>query len=771
RVLVVSDAAGGAERLEIHRVDGSAPPVVVSLDGGDSLGRVVRLELSPGQDAAALTNHRNEIVHVDLERGRARVLDRSRKARPEGIAWSRGGRWLAYSIARTRLTSVLMLADTQTWERHQVTEGSFRDVEPAFDPQGRYLYFLSMRTFNPTYGEAFFELNFNHMWTPCLVTLREDIESPFLDKPRALEDDEDEEDGKRDEQGCRDDVSSQDAAVHTALAEEDPGEGDEEVEEFDVEGIRRRVLALPVPARDYAQLGATKDRVFYIAQPVRGALSAGEPARVLRFFDLKKKRERRFSVGVDAFDLSADGKTIAMSSDDGLRVVSATGAGPEEDADDAPSRETGWLDLGRVACAVEPREEWRQMLREVWRLMRDQFWREDMSGVDWDAIWTRYSRLLERVATRSELSDVIWTMQGELGTSHAYEMGGDYRRRPPSYDVGQLGADVAWDPDWTHPQASTRGGYRITHIVRGDDWSTTDASPLTRPGLDIAEGDVLVAINGRALGEAHSVQQRLVNQAGREVELMLWREGEEEPRRRTVKTLASERALRYREWVEQRRDIAHERGGGRVGYVHIPDMGARGYAEFHRSYMAESHHDALVVDVRCNGGGHVSQLILERLARSVLGYDIPRWEDPVSYPAEGPRGPLVALTNAHAGSDGDIFSHCFKLLKLGPLMGERTWGGVIGIWPRHSLVDGTVTTQPEFSFWFVDVGFGVENYGTDPDIEVPMPPEAWAADEDVQLHQAIDKALESLQAYSPGFPDFGPAPVLAAPPLPEPPSE
>jgi tricorn protease len=235
----------------------------------------------------------------------------------------------------------------------------------------------------------------------------------------------------------------------------------------------------------------------------------------------------------------------------------------------------------------------------------------------------------------------------------------------------------------------------------------------------------------------------------------------------TVKTLRSDTPTRYRQWVEDNRRHVHEATNGRVGYVHIPDMSARGYAEFHRGFLAEVDREGLIVDVRFNGGGDVSALILEKLARRRIGYDTSRWgQEPQPYPPESVLGPMVALTNEQAGSDGDIFSHGFKLLGLGPLLGKRTWGGVIGIWPRHSLVDGTVTTQPEFSFWFTDVGWGVENYGTDPDIEVDNTPQDYARGVDAQLERAIQEMQKLMAAHPPQKPEFKDRPSRALPKLP-----
>ena len=259
----------------------------------------------------------------------------------------------------------------------------------------------------------------------------------------------------------------------------------------------------------------------------------------------------------------------------------------------------------------------------------------------------------------------------------------------------------------------------------------------------------------------------LVNQAGREVNLTFATGDEKEPTRTVcVKALNSESPARYREWVQNNREEVHRQTNGLVGYVHIPDMGAVGYAEFHRYYLAEVARDALLVDIRCNGGGNVSQLILEKLARKRIGYDLSRWGEPTPYPMDSVFGPIVALNDEFAGSDGDIFSHCFKLMKLGVLVGKRTWGGVIGISTRYSLVDGSRTTQPEYSFWFEDVGWGVENYGTDPNIEVERKPQDYVDGKDPQLDRAIEEMMKQLEENPPKKPDFDGKPDLSLPKLP-----
>ena len=312
--------------------------------------------------------------------------------------------------------------------------------------------------------------------------------------------------------------------------------------------------------------------------------------------------------------------------------------------------------------------------------------------------------------------------------------------------------------------------YRIARIVRGDAWDAQADSPLNAVGVEARVGERIVAVNGQRVSRDAAAAGAAGAPGRSKVELTLARD-EADARRRDartvlVTTLADEAPARYREWVEHNRAWVHAQSAGRVGYLHLPDMMADGFAEFHRYFGAECDRDALIVDLRYNRGGHVSELLLEKVARKRIAYNVSRWGRTVPYPEESAAGPVVALTNEHAGSDGDIFAHGFKLMGIGPLVGTRTWGGVIGIWPRSQLVDGTETTQPEYSFWFRDVGWGVENHGTDPDVEVDNAPQDGAAGRDRQLETALATALQAAGKTQPELPQMQRRPDLAPPPLP-----
>jgi tricorn protease len=748
RVVTVTDADGD-ETLEIHdAAQGSEP---VRLEGLD-IGRPYTLRVSPTDDHVVLSNHRNELVFVDLVEKTAQVVDRSPYAHAKGFDWSPDGRWVAYGFPITQYQTALKLWDRTTGETRVITQPILHDTNPAFDPEGKYLYFLGQRDLNPVYDNLHFDLGFPRGVRPFLITLRADALSPFIPTPRPLQE----------SPPPKPNNSEAAAGVNETATTSTPVV-------IDLEGIENRVVAFPVPEGIYGQIAGIKGKALFTSFPVEGAIQqnwfAGEAQAkgVLEVYDFDTLKHEPLIVGVSDFQIARDGKTLAYRAANRLRVVKA-GVKPEEkpgakpDAKpvpEPPSRQNGWLDLGRVKVSVEPGVEWQQMAREAWRLQREFFWTPDMSQVDWNEVWQRYAPLIERVGTRGEFSDLMWEMQGELGTSHAYEMGGDYRPEP-TYPQGFLGADFDYDGE--------ANAYRIARIVQGAPGEPEANSPLLAPGVNVKVGDKLLAINGRKLSRDVVPQELLVHHANTEVVLTI--EGSDgNARNVTVKAVRSEFPARYREWVEANRRKVHEATGGRVGYVHIPDMGARGYAEFHRLYLSEVALDALIVDVRFNRGGHVSQLLIEKLARKRVGYDVTRWGQPSPYPDYSVAGPMVAVTNQWAGSDGDIFSHVFKLKKLGALIGTRTWGGVIGIWPRASLADGTITTQPEFSFWFVDVGWGVENYGTDPDIEVDVAPQDYARGGDPQLDKAIAVVLEELEANPPLKPSFEERPSLAPPRL------
>lgn len=736
RIITVSDETG-EERLELHTPDG-----ITRFEEFDP-GIVYHLEVCPTADRVALANHRFELWVFDLETGKPKLVERSEAGMIEGIAWSPDGRWLAYSFAPNERTHIIKVYNADNETIHALTHPEFRDVSPAWDPEGNLLYFISTRDYNPVYDQTQYELSFPMAQRVMGITLRKDVPNPLLPEPHPLTE------------------KPSKPSNPDPEAESDESNSKPSPTEIDFEDIHLRVFTVPLPGGIYGQVaGLDKKRLIVTSFPVEGQLNKDwlseaeeEDKGTLILYDFHNAKSEELVHGIGSFTLSMDGKTLAYRTGNRLRVSPAGQKPDEKHEHDPPSRESGWIDLSRVRCAVVPTLEWRQMYREAWRLQREFFWSSDLSGVDWQRVYDRYYPLLERIATRAEFSDLMWEMQGELGTSHCYEFGGDYRQ-PPHYALGFLGAEYVWD--------ESAGGYRITRILIGDPWLEEADSPLNEPGALLKVGDTLIAINGQPLTRTRTPNELLVNQAGAPVQLTV-RTQDGETRQVVVKTLKSEAKLHYREWVKRNREYVHQKTNGQVGYLHIPDMGMWGFSEFHRGFMPNLVYSGLIVDVRGNGGGFVSALLLEKLARKRLGYDVPRWGKPIPYPMDSVMGPIVALTDERAGSDGDMFSHAFKLMKIGPLIGKRTWGGVIGIWPKSIFVDQGLTTQPEYAFWFYDVGWSVENYGTDPDIEVDYAPHDYAEGRDPQLDRASEEILRLMEQNPPRLPDFEPRPKLPLP--------
>ncbi len=737
KIVAVSDE-GPFERLVMH--DAGDPLSAPEFLTNQEIGRVIELSVSPDGTRIAFTNHRFELAIVDLKSKKLDIVDQSNTERIAGLSWAPDSRWLAYACPLSNNTCIIKIADADTGKVHDATRSVRLDYEPCFDATGKYLYFLSNRDFKPTYDSVQFELSFPRASRPYAILLSKTTPSPLAP----------------DEQGPFASEKTTGSETETTHGENQPTPN---AVPIDLDGLQDRIIAIPVEEGLYSGLKAGSDRIFYLWGYLTGISRDfdwhnHDVVSSLMAYDLKEKKSATLVGSLNDFTLGADGRTLVARLKDKFRVIDATQAltATVELNETTLSRATGMFDLSRCNLLVEPCKEWAQMYREAWQLQKHHFWDEKMSEIDWDLVMERYALVLPKIRTRSELSDLIWEMQGELGTSHAYEFGGD-RPAPRPYHKGFLGCDLSWD--------EKNEGYRITKILRGDSWDPGAHSPLAEPGINVEEGDLILAVNGKRISKTLTVDELLLKSGGQHIQLSV-RSGMSK-RNVTVKTLTTERYLRYRNWVDSNREIVHQRSGGKLGYVHIPDMGPPGFAEFHRGYLSEFDHEGLVIDVRYNRGGHVSCLLLQKLLRNRVGYCIPRFGQAQPYPNESPIGPMVAITNQFAGSDGDIFSHCFKLYELGPLVGHRTWGGVIGISARYTLVDGTLTTQPEYSFWFKDVGWSVENYGTDPDYPVDYRPQDYLSGRDPQLEKAIELAMDEVNTAAFKLPDFKTRPSLALP--------
>lgn len=680
------------------------------------------------------------------------------------LCFSPCGAWLALIVNRDWFVrgGELVLIELKTGQAHTVNDPSLLTVHsPAFDERGPFLHVLSERTFNPIMDDVQFNASITRA-TRLYTYVLDDGLSPYtatwLDQQAAKDDDDDDEDDdnssgrerKRADKGHK--PSSADGSGDEGVtpseqgqaSEGGDGEGQEEDEdepmEIHLEGLSSRLVCCPdIPPGSYDQLQVDDDCILFLAHPPMGLLD-DHP-----FDDVRTKQPRLISYDLKTGELTtimsdvegfeAFGERTLIVADGELYVLDTGKELPKAPARSGPGRHSGQVNMARLEVDVVPRDEWAQMFHEAWRMQRSHFWTEGMADIDWDEVRQRYLPLLERVATRSELSDLLWELQGELGTSHAYEFLGDYPDTPHQ-QIGALGAALRWDGE----------GWLVDRVLQGDSWDPRSTSPLRVPGVKVRAGDRIVAVEGRAVTAERSIGELLLGRAGVDVALQVLPRDGGEAREVVVRPLYSEAALRYRDWVTRNRQRVAEASQGRLGYVHIPDMSGEGLAEFFRAWRSAATHEGVVVDARNNGGGFVSQLIIERLMRRVIGRNVPRYGEGDTYPADAVRGPIVALVDQFAGSDGDIFAHAFKAYQIGPLIGRRTWGGVIGINLNDYLADGTIVTQPEFATLFEGVGWGVENYGVEPDIEVDFDPVSDAQGRDPQLARAIEVALARLDA-------------------------
>ncbi|MGX1161486.1 C-terminal processing protease CtpA/Prc [Pseudarthrobacter sp. SLBN-100] len=683
--------------------------------------RTSSLEASPDGEWLALGTSFGEVYAANTRTGDLTLVASIGEGTVSDLAWSADSRWLVWSEPVTSFGSRSRLRLAKAADPGagpvDVTDGRFRDTSPAFTPDGKFLAFLSNRSFDPVYDGHSFDLSFPSPIKPYLVALAADTPSPFGPSvdPDAGE-------------GSAADAERQDHAAAPEVS-------------VDPEGLAHRVIGVPVPQGNYTSLKAADGALLWLDWALAGVTGDGKASQddkdsrpSLSRFDLARRKQTTLVEALDSFRLSGDRSKVVLISDKKVTVV------PSDKKVDEESGDLVKVDLGRIRVMMEPLRVWGQAFDEAWRLQRDFFWAEDMAGQDWESVYKRYRPLVDRLGSHDDLVDLLWELHGELGTSHAYVRPAPVTENG-SHGQGRLGADLSLTP----------AGWEITRILAGESSDPLATSPLTRPGVGARTGDILLAIDGVPLSLSVTPAMQLVGAAGRAVELTLLNgaaHGERAGRQRRVAVVPvkDEERLRYQEWVAGNRRTVREASGGTFGYLHIPDMMANGWAQLHRDLDTETALDGLIVDVRRNRGGHTSQLVAELIGRKVTGWSMPRGEKPRTYPHHAPRGPVIILADEFAGSDGDIITQVSKLRGIGPVIGTRTWGGVVGIDNRFSLADGTGVTQPRYANWFGGgVGWSVENYGVDPDIEVAYPPHAYAAGRDPQLEYGIGALKEMVQ--------------------------
>ncbi|MFG2650917.1 S41 family peptidase [Streptomyces sp. NPDC048436] len=716
QVAYITDAEGedAVEIAYLPRASGERAPRRLAQG---KLGRVLELLSDPGGERLAISSNDGRLLLLDATEesdGEVTELIRSVNGPVQDLAFSPDGAWLTWShpgIGRS-LRHIKMARIEGPGSRIivDVTNGRFEDENPVFTSDGRYLAFLSWRGFDPVYDVHTGDLSFPLGCRPYLVPLSSATPSPFALLP----------DGR------------------PAAGGLDPADGLSPAGSVtvEVEGLESRVTPFPVSASKYSALRPVSGGgLVWLRWPISGALgetfanpadTSGRPT--LEYFNISKGKKAALVDHLDWFALSGDGTRLVVVDDGELSAVPSTETG---DIDT-----TVWIDLRRILHEADPAAEWRQSYDEAGRLIRAYFWDPDMCGIDWSAVLDQYRPLVERVASPDEFADLLREVLGELGTSHAYVTAARRNEGPPHYQraMGLLGANlVCRDGHWT-----------VKRILPGDSSDSKARSPLA--GAGIREGAILTHIDGRPVDVVTGPYPLLAAAGGTTVELTFQpAEGEGGPRRVAIVPLVNERPLRYQDWVAKRREVVRELSDGKCGYLHIPDMGGSGWAQFNRDLRLEVSRPALLVDVRGNAGGHISELVVEKLTRKILGWDLTRNAEPVSYASNAPRGPVVALADEATSSDGDMITAVFKLLGLGPVVGQRTWGGVVGMTGRHVLGDGTVITVPMNAGWFDEYGWSVENHGVTPDLEILRTPLDWAEGRHAQLDDAVRVALDLLE--------------------------
>ncbi|MGD9387711.1 MAG: PDZ domain-containing protein [Gammaproteobacteria bacterium] len=711
----LSDATGEYE-LYIRAQDGSGEPRQVTRDGNTWRFPPV---WSPDSKKLAFADSNNTLSIVDVDSGRMTVVDSTRYTSSSfrnltQYTWSPDSQWLAYTKVNESFNSSIWIYSLDSGKVSQLTTDATNEQSPAFDPKGRYLYFTSTRDWNLVFSSYQFNYLYNDATRLYAATLAAD--GPALNRPRS------------------DEVTPGDAAARDEGKDQDKDDKPAPVR-FDLEGFNDRVTVLDVPSANYVGLEASDGGLFFVkAQQGNG--------NELHYYDLEEREAKKVLDGVTGYELSADGQKLLWRQRDKFGIADAK---PDVDAGKTA------LKLDRMEMRVDPQVEWQQMYVDGWRILRDWFWDPGHHGQDWEAIRDRYAPLVPHVAHRADLDYIFGEIGGELNAGHIYVNASPDTPGAERKPGGLLGAEI---------EAHESGYFRIAHVFPGENWHDYYRSPLTEAGVNAGEGDFILAVDGVSTKGVDNFYRLLQNKGDRVVELTLNdRPNERGARVERVKTVTSETSLRYLDWVTENRRRVHELSGGRVGYIHVPNTAVDGNRELFKGMLAEARRDALIIDDRYNGGGFIPDRMIELLARTPLNYWVWRGFEPQPRPLLSHDGPKAMLINGLASSGGDALPYYFRKLGLGPLIGTRTWGGLIGISGNPGLADGGSLIPATFRFLDTEGNWAVEDEGVAPDIEVIDRPEAIAAGRDPSLEKAVEVLLEELEANPPRKIETPPAPT------------
>ncbi|HUV37006.1 MAG TPA: S41 family peptidase, partial [Patescibacteria group bacterium] len=707
RIAYLSDRSG---EYEIYIVDQKGEEQAVRLTEHKD-GYRHTLRWSPDGTKIAFADQTLGCYYLDVETKKIIKVDRaeyenidvSLDLKPiHDFAWSPDSRYIAYSKMDADLVYKVYIYSLEDKKARCASNGLFNDFNPVFSTDGTHLFFVSNRRFNPTLCDFEWEMVYKDVAGIYCLTLAKDGGSRF-----PLRSDEEGE------------------------VEKDKDESGEPAVKIDFEGLAGRIEHVPLPAGNYRYLSANESALFYLNKD-KGDFNRFEfrsigPMNLYRFsFD--DREEKTVIEGIDEYKLSADGKHIVYKKGNSVGIIDATVTDSKGEV----------LDLSDLTMSLDPIAEWTQIFDEAWRMERDFYYEPGMHGIDWNAMKVKYGRLIPFVSCRQDLRYVIGELIGELNTSHTYVFGGDQQRSAGTVDVGMLGVD------WTVDANSNR--YRFGKIYRVPDWTSEVIPPLAKPGVDVNEGDYLLRVNGRDVTADRNIYSYFQGLAGKQVTILVnGGPNEKGAREYSVEPLSGEYTLRYNDWMEHNRMVADRESGGQIGYLHLPDTYLGSCREFPKYFYSQLRKKALIVDGRFNGGGLDPDIFLRRLDKEILGYWTRRYSHDQTSPAIATRAHMVCLTNRQAGSGGDMLPMEFQMKEMGPVIGTRTWGGLVGVSMWLGLIDGGGLSAPDYRIYTPDGRWIVENEGVEPDIVVDLDPAEVRRGYDAQLMKAIEVLKKMIE--------------------------
>ena len=733
-----SDAGGEYELYLMPAVGGEATKLT---DFGP--GFRYRPQWSPDSTKIAFIDNTQTIRIFDLESKASATVDTGLWMLHPGlngfdVSWSSDSRWVAYSRGLETGNEAVFLYDTVNGSSHQLTSGYYSDYGPAFDPDGKYLYYYSNRTLEPIYSDMDATWVYPNATNIVAAALRADVPSPLA--PRNDEEKVEEEKPADAEVTADDEKKKPKKGKKGKKGDDEPEKPKEKKPEpvkIDIEGFENRVVILPPEAGNFGNLAAVSGKVIFQRMPRSGSSDENRP---IMFYDLEEREEKTILDNATGFVIAAGGKKMLAGQRNTLAIVDIK---PGQKFGGSGDKNTK-LDTSKLEMTLDPRAEWQQLFTEVWRTYRDYFYDASLHGLDWGHLREHYGALLDDAVTRWDVNFVMGELIAEINASHTYVGGGD-TERAPRRPVGLLGAD--WELD--------NGEYRIARIIRGAKWDSGDVrSPLAEPGVEIGEGDYVLAVNGVPVDASREPYAAFEGLAEQTVALTVNSEPTMDGSREVlVETISNETELRYREWIEANRQWVHEASGGKVGYVHVPNTSVSGQTELVRQLSSQHTLPGLIIDERFNAGGQLPDRFIEKVNRQMVTRIFMRHGATRTHPAISHYGAKAMIINGRAGSGGDAFPFFFKELKVGPIIGTRTWGGLIGPAVGHQLIDGGRYTAPPGRLFGPNGEWFPEGIGVTPDIEVVDDPTDLAKGHDPQLQAAVDAVLAELEENPPVFAD------------------